>query len=81
MNKPRVSAAPRKVSLTEKVIASLRQEIESGQREPGSKLPTEPVLTEQFGVSRTVVREAIAALKADGLLEPRQGAGVFVLSP
>lgn len=81
MNKPRVSAAPRKVSLTEKVIASLRQEIESGQREPGSKLPTEPVLTEQFGVSRTVIREAIAALKADGLLEPRQGAGVFVLSP
>ncbi|KEO58061.1 GntR family transcriptional repressor for pyruvate dehydrogenase complex [Thalassospira sp. MBR-102] len=73
--------APRKVSLTEKVIASLRHEIESGMRTPGSKLPTEPVLTEQFGVSRTVVREAIAALKADGLLEPRQGAGVFVLAP
>lgn len=81
MNKPRGSTTPRKVSLTEKVIASLRQEIESGQREPGSKLPTEPVLTAQFGVSRTVIREAIAALKADGLLEPRQGAGVFVLSP
>ena len=73
--------APRKVTLTEKVIASLRHEIESGMRTPGSKLPTEPVLTEQFGVSRTVVREAIAALKADGLLEPRQGAGVFVLAP
>lgn len=72
---------PRKVSLTEKVITSLRAEIESGQREPGSKLPTEPVLTERFGVSRTVIREAIAALKADGLLEPRQGAGVFVLAP
>ena len=85
MNKTNASTAakntPRKVSLTEKVIASLRQEIESGQREPGSKLPTEPVLTQTFGVSRTVIREAIAALKADGLLEPRQGAGVFVLSP
>lgn len=81
MNKSNASNTPRKVSLTEKVIASLRQEIESGQREPGSKLPTEPVLTEKFGVSRTVVREAIAALKADGLLEPRQGAGVFVLAP
>jgi len=81
MNKTTASNTPRKVSLTEKVIASLRQEIESGQREPGSKLPTEPVLTERFGVSRTVIREAIAALKADGLLEPRQGAGVFVLAP
>ncbi|MDG4718021.1 MULTISPECIES: FadR/GntR family transcriptional regulator [Thalassospira] len=81
MKKPSVKNTPRKVSLTEKVIASLRAEIESGQREPGSKLPTEPVLTERFGVSRTVVREAIAALKADGLLEPRQGAGVFVLAP
>lgn len=81
MNKTKASHTPRKVSLTEKVIASLRQEIESGQREPGSKLPTEPVLTERFGVSRTVIREAIAALKADGLLEPRQGAGVFVLAP
>lgn len=81
MNKNNASNTPRKISLTEKVIASLRQEIESGQREPGSKLPTEPVLTEKFGVSRTVIREAIAALKADGLLEPRQGAGVFVLAP
>ena len=81
MNKTSASNTPRKVSLTEKVIASLRSEIESGQREPGSKLPTEPVLTERFGVSRTVIREAIAALKADGLLEPRQGAGVFVLAP
>jgi DNA-binding FadR family transcriptional regulator len=71
----------RKISLTEKVIASLRQEIENGNLAPGAKLPTEPVLTEQYGVSRTVIREAVAALKADGLLEPRQGAGVFVLEP
>ncbi len=35
-------------------------------------------LTETFGVSRTVIREAIATLAADGLVEPRQGAGVFV---
>ncbi|OKH86742.1 FadR/GntR family transcriptional regulator [Thalassospira sp. TSL5-1] len=71
----------RKISLTEKVISSLRTEIESGNLMPGAKLPTEPVLTKHFGVSRTVLREAIAVLKADGLLEPRQGAGVFVLAP
>ncbi|WP_339775706.1 FadR/GntR family transcriptional regulator [uncultured Thalassospira sp.] len=81
MNNSAPQKTHRKVSLTEKVISSLRREIESGNLTPGSKLPTEPALTEQFGVSRTVVREAIAALKADGLLEPRQGAGVFVLAP
>jgi DNA-binding FadR family transcriptional regulator len=36
-------------------------------------------MTETFGVSRTVIREALASLAADGLVEPRQGAGVFVL--
>ncbi len=71
----------RRISLTEKVISSLRDDIETGNFTPGTKLPTEPVLTKQFGVSRTVLREAIAVLKADGLLEPRQGAGVFVLGP
>lgn len=69
----------RKISLTERVIALLRDEIEGGSLLPGSALPTEPMLIKKFGVSRTVVREAIAALKAEGLLEPRQGSGVFVL--
>jgi GntR family transcriptional repressor for pyruvate dehydrogenase complex len=36
------------------------------------------VLAQQFGVSRTVVREAIARLKHEGVVEPRQGSGVFV---
>ncbi len=71
--------APRKTSLTEKVIACLRDEIEGGELMPGTVLPTEPMLTKKFGVSRTVIREAIAALKAEGLLEPRQGSGVYVL--
>ena len=43
-----------------------------------TRLPTEHKLMEAFGVSRTVVREAIAALRADGLVETRQGAGAFV---
>ena len=58
-----------------------RNDIQSGALKPGMMLPTEPVLTQNFGVSRTVIREAVAALKAEGLLEPRQGAGVFVLEP
>jgi DNA-binding FadR family transcriptional regulator len=71
----------RKITLTEKVIANLRDDIKNGALKPGMILPTEPALSQKFGVSRTVIREAIAALKAEGLLNPRQGAGVFVLAP
>lgn len=71
-------ATPR-VSLTDKVIKSLQNDIKEGRYSAGMRLPTEPTLTKQFGVSRTVVREAIAALKAAGILESRQGAGVYVL--
>jgi DNA-binding FadR family transcriptional regulator len=67
--------------LTQRVIAELRRQIDSGALKPGDKLPTEQALIKQFGVSRTVIREAVAGLRADGLLEPRQGVGVFVLEP
>jgi len=73
--------AGRKITLTEKVIVHLRNDIQSGSLKPGMMLPTEPTLTKKFGVSRTVIREAIAALKAEGLLDPRQGSGIFVLAP
>lgn len=66
-------------TLVERVADRLRQAILSGQFPPGSKLPSEAQLTAAHGVSRTVVREAVAALRADRLVEARQGAGVFVL--
>ncbi|MCF3638837.1 FadR family transcriptional regulator [Rhizobium sp. TRM95111] len=66
-------------TLMERLADSLRKAIAAGQFPPGSKLPSESQLTETYGVSRTVVREAIAALRADRLVEARQGAGVFVL--
>lgn len=68
----------RRPKLSERVVSSIREKILTGQYAPGAKLPTESKLTELFGVSRTVVREAVASLSADGLVEPRQGAGVFV---
>ncbi|MEQ8291138.1 MAG: FadR/GntR family transcriptional regulator [Roseovarius sp.] len=68
-------------NLVSEVTAGLRGRIESGEFEVGDRLPSEAQLTEAFSVSRTVVREAIAALRADGLVEPRQGAGVFVQEP
>lgn len=67
----------RKPKLSERVVAHLRTQLLAGEIPPGHKLPTENQLTETFGVSRTVIREAIAALAADGLVESRQGAGVF----
>jgi GntR family transcriptional regulator, transcriptional repressor for pyruvate dehydrogenase complex len=66
-------------TLVERVSDTLRQAIFSGEFPPGTKLPSESRLTVAYGVSRTVVREAIAALRADRLVEARQGAGVFVL--
>ncbi|WP_375264094.1 FadR/GntR family transcriptional regulator [Palleronia sp.] len=66
-------------NLVADVMQALGAEIAEGTFPPGSKLPSEARLTERFGVSRTVVREAIAGLRADGLVAPRQGAGVFVL--
>jgi DNA-binding FadR family transcriptional regulator len=67
-------------NLTHRVTEELRRRIETGLIQPGGKLPTERALVDEFGVSRTVVREAIAGLRADRLVAARQGAGVFVLS-
>ncbi len=64
--------------LSEEVGAVLDRHIRSGAFAPGERLPTEARLSEEFEVSRTVVREAIARLKAEGLVESRQGAGAFV---
>ncbi|WMS44166.1 FadR/GntR family transcriptional regulator [Acuticoccus sp. MNP-M23] len=72
---------PARRNLVLEVIEDLRNQIAGGTYKPGERLPPESQLTEQFKVSRTVVREAIAGLRADGLVEPRQGAGVFVLEP
>ncbi|WP_394891433.1 FadR/GntR family transcriptional regulator [Mesorhizobium sp. AaZ16] len=70
----------RRPKLSESVVSAIRGQVLSGEFAPGQKLPTESQLTETFGVSRTVIREAIATLAADGLVEARQGAGVFVIN-
>lgn len=65
--------------LPAKIAASVAQEIASGRLKAGEKLPTENELAKTFGVSRSVVREAIAQLRNEGLLDTRQGVGAFVL--
>jgi GntR family transcriptional repressor for pyruvate dehydrogenase complex len=68
-------------NLAEQVIARLANDIRSGRLAPGARLPTEQALTSALGVSRTVVREAVAALRADGLVVTRRGSGAYVADP
>lgn len=68
--------APR--GLRHEVVDRIRSDIHAGVLRPGARLPTEQEMIAAFGVSRTVVREAVAALRAEGLVETRQGVGAFV---
>lgn len=65
-------------NLTNEVVERIAGQIRKGRFAPGARLPTEQELMTAMGVSRTVVREAVAALRADGLVTTRQGSGAFV---
>jgi DNA-binding FadR family transcriptional regulator len=65
-------------NLTGALVHRLAEEIRAGRLAPGARLPTEQELMREAGVSRTVVREAVAALRAEGLVVTRQGVGAFV---
>ena len=60
------------------VASSLTREIAQGRLKPGDQLPTEQALASTFGVSRNVVREAIARLRSEGRVWSQQGRGAFV---
>jgi GntR family transcriptional repressor for pyruvate dehydrogenase complex len=60
-------------------MSDLTEKIRRGRYKPGEKIPTEPEIMAEQGVSRTVVREAISRLQAAGLVETRHGVGTFVL--
>jgi GntR family transcriptional repressor for pyruvate dehydrogenase complex len=64
--------------LADQVADALAAEVRSGRLCEGDRLPTETALAGQFGVSRTVVREAVSRLKSLGLVDSRQGSGVYV---
>lgn len=74
-------ALERDATLTDRVTDQVENLIVVGQLQPGDRLPPERELARQFGVSRTVVREAVRALAAKGLLEVRSGSGTVVCSP
>jgi GntR family transcriptional repressor for pyruvate dehydrogenase complex len=64
--------------LSEQLAEALAVSLREGRVPPGQRLPTEAALVAQFGVSRTVVREALSRLKTLGLIETRQGSGAYV---
>ncbi|MBU5443229.1 FadR/GntR family transcriptional regulator [Paenibacillus sp. MSJ-34] len=69
---------PVRSSLAKQVSSQLESLIESGQWPVGTKIPAEPELVEQLGVSRNTIREAVQALIHAGMLEARQGDGTYV---
>lgn len=68
-------------SLAHELVEGIGARIQSQVLRPGDKLPTESEIMRSYGVSRTVVREALSKLQAGGLVETRHGIGTFVLQP
>src|SRR5690606_25266292 len=68
-------------SLPAMIARQIYEKVVAGQLKAGDRLPTESELSESFGVSRTVVREAIAQLRHEGIVETRRGVGAFITEP
>ncbi|WOX23305.1 GntR family transcriptional regulator [Streptomyces solicathayae] len=65
-------------ALYQQVAAAIREAILSGEYEPGTPLPSESQLMERYKVSRPTVRNAVSALRAEGLIDVHHGKGSFV---
>jgi GntR family transcriptional repressor for pyruvate dehydrogenase complex len=77
---PRDPVTPRRPrTLALELVDALGERIHDGRLSPGDKMPTEAAVMQEFGVSRTVVREAISKLQAAGLVDTRHGVGSFVV--
>lgn len=82
MKTPSQDASPqRHEKLSDQIYAFVFASIIDGAFPEGSKLPTETQLSEQFGFSRPIIREALARLRDDGLIVSRRGSGSFHRPP
>src|SRR5882757_6145503 len=66
-------------SLYRRIAEDLKAAIASGTYEAGARLPSESELADRYGASRGTIRQAFAALRADGVISSRQGARRVVL--
>lgn len=69
-----------KSSMPELVAAKIREDIEAGRYELGSRIPTVLALAGQFGISSVTVSRGLALLKGQGVIESRPGQGTFVIA-
>lgn len=77
---PSSPAAPAPAKLSDLVYAKILGRIRTGDYPPNAKLPTEHALAEALSVSRPVIRDALARLRADGLVSSRRGSGTYVVA-
>lgn len=70
-----ISRLPKRRKAYEQVAEAIREQVFSGYLKEGQRLPSEREMSEQFGVSRVVVREAIRTLELAGILRVQKGAG------
>ena len=61
------------------IIRRIRQQLQSGELKPGMRLPAERKIAEQFGISRSYVREALQTLESYGIVETRPQSGTFIV--
>lgn len=82
-NSPPTFTPIRTGRISDEIVAQIRQAIREGSLLPGDRLPSEQDMTDQFGVSRVTVRDALRILEANGLVEIRVGArgGAYVRAP
>lgn len=76
-----VARSPRDGTLALTLQSELAARIRKGDYAVGQRLPTEAAIGQEFGVSRTVVREAVSRLQAEGRVVTRHGIGTFVAEP
>ncbi|MCM3714328.1 FadR family transcriptional regulator [Alkalihalobacillus oceani] len=68
----------RKKKISEEIVHHICNMVHDGDLQSGSKLPSEGTLAEKFGVSKTVVREAMSVLKTSGVIKGLPGSGNFI---
>ncbi len=80
MSKPAPSN-PTSNNATSQLVTQIREHILSAKLQPGERFMTEAELSERFGLSRSITREAVSRLRALGILDSRQRAGLIIGQP
>ena len=76
-----LTAETKATKLYEDIAARMIAQIHAGTLRPGDRLPPERALAEEYGVSRTAIREALRSMEMMGCVESRVGEGTFIKAP